>query len=590
MKLSRTRLYQHFANYSFKRKLLLLIFICIVVPVFFSLSNIIFTTSDIIKKQSAESEEYSIDLAYSYLTQKIDEIIQVMNYVQFDSEVTQVLNEGMREEISPRSFLEINNNLEYLTRNSDISITLIPIVDSNIFTNRSFISEFDRQDLLEKGNTYLDPHSRFTVHWFSGEDFGGDKQNIVLGRKMVNYSGTTVAYMYAGVDEAGIDTVLSKNEIQSDRSFILLDANNDLLHSHNASVELSKIKEDIEQQDNTFFKEIESEEYLVVQKELHPSGWRLISYIPYSEVAKELKETYQFHIVVQVFFFSLLTLFILYAVGRYVRPINHLANIANDIHNGNLDIRSNIQRRDEIGKLSLAFDSMLDRVQEMVKQITMEQELKKKAEIETLHAKIKPHFIYNVLNTIRLQVMKNGDSESSRSISTFTKFLRNIYTVSEMIPFEQEIDHTSNYVKLVNKIRKNPVDLTIDVEETTLSEEVPSFFLQPIVENSIKHGKLKEDGKIHIYAKAENHQIFIHISDNGIGIDPDEMKDIREFLTLDKKSLLQKYNENQYGIGLKNIYQRMQILFHSDFEMMVENREQGGISVTFTFPLKEEKE
>ncbi|MBM7571264.1 sensor histidine kinase [Aquibacillus albus] len=547
------------------------------------------TTSNIIQKQAVKSEEYTINLAHTYLSQKIDELIHVMNFVQFDADVIRTLNQGMQKEISPRSYLDINSSLDQLTRNSDISVSIVPVNQNQSFSNRGFTSKFNQENLKMKGHTFLDNLSSFNVYWFSNQDFNSDEQRIILGRRIVNYSGTTIAYLYAGIDGVGIDNVLNRNEFQATREFLLLDSNRDVLYGTlDSAIENNNLIEKKNNSEaNTFFTTVNDINYLVVQKRFLNSDWSLVSYMPYSEIVHELRGTYRFHIYLQLFLFTFLIIMLLYAVNRYTRPINRLASVANEIQSGDLQVRSNIDRQDEIGKLSLAFDTMLDTIQENIKQITIEQQLKNKAEIAHLHAKIKPHFMYNVLNTIRLQVMKNGDNESSNSISMFSQFLRSIYTVDESITLEKELEHTVNYLNLVNTMRKYPISIRTRVENDALFESVPSFFLQPIVENAVKHADLQEDGMININVEVTNDYMTISIKDNGVGVDDEQLKDIRSNLSLEKSAVIHQYEKEQYGIGLENIYQRMKILYGSKFMMKVENGAYNGFVVKFKFPLEE---
>lgn len=558
-----------------------------IIPTIISLTNVISTTSNTIKKQAVQSEVYTTQLAYTYLSQKVDEVIQIMNFIQFDAEILYTLNQGLHEDIPPRAFLNINKSLDHLTRNSNVSVNIVPLNHEHGFTNQGFTSKLDQKELKIKGHTHLEEESSFGVYWFSDKDFPSDEEQMILGRKIVNYTGHTIAYVYAGINGEVIDKVLSKSESQTRRKFFVLDANHDMIYgAHDFSIDDTNwLKEGNNEDSDTFFHTFNGLNYLVVQKPFISSDWLLVSYTPYDDIAQELGDTFQSHILIQVLSFSILIISLLYVVNMYTRPINHLAFAANEINKGNLHSRSNIKRKDEIGKLSVAFDSMLDRIQTMIKQITKEKNLKVKAEISYLHAKIKPHFIYNVLNTIRLQAMKNGDTESSKSIYMFTQFLRSVYTVNETITLRQELDHTIHYLNLVNKMRKFPIALKIEADDKTLLKSVPSFFLQPIVENAVNHGDLKEFGEISITTKIIHNRIAITIKDDGVGV-KDGLDNIKAHLSLIKSDIFQQDQQEQYGIGLSNIYRRMKISFGSEFIMNVDNGAENGFVVQLNFPLE----
>lgn len=135
-------------------------------------------------------------------------------------------------------------------------------------------------------------------------------------------------------------------------------------------------------------------------------------------------------------------------------------------------------------------------------------------------------------------------------------------------------------------MRKYPINLKIDVQNKALLNDVPSFFLQPIVENSVKHGELKENGEIVICAKIVNDSIAVTVKDNGVGVG-DRIDSIKSNLSLRENNIHQQYKQESYGIGLKNIYTRMKILYGSAFMMNVRNGSDNGFIVTLTFPLEE---
>src|SRR5690606_4660412 len=101
-----------------------------------------------------------------------------------------------------------------------------------------------------------------------------------------------------------------------------------------------------------------------------------------------------------------------------------LSSVASQVNQGNLSVRSNIIGKDEIGKLGKSFDLMLDRVNHMIIQIKKEQEQKRKAELEMLQAQLNPHFLFNILNSIRMRILLKGDNENAELLSSLSSFLR----------------------------------------------------------------------------------------------------------------------------------------------------------------------
>ena len=116
-----------------------------------------------------------------------------------------------------------------------------------------------------------------------------------------------------------------------------------------------------------------------------------------------------------------------------------------------------------MGRLSESFDHMLDRVNEMIQEITDTQERKRKAELDMLQAQINPHFLFNVLNSIRMKVLGKGDKESANMISSLSKLLRmTIDKNKETITFREEIQIVLDFINIMNMRQKEQVNVEID--------------------------------------------------------------------------------------------------------------------------------
>ncbi|WP_062049870.1 sensor histidine kinase [Bacillus sp. JCM 19034] len=315
--------------------------------------------------------------------------------------------------------------------------------------------------------------------------------------------------------------------------------------------------------------------------------WTIVSTMPYHAAIDELGNAFTVNIYIVTIALILLIFILLFVVNRYLQPIQNLANVAEEIDTGNLDVRSKIRRNDEIGRLSVAFDSMLDRIQDMIQQVKLEQRMKRKADMAVLQAKIKPHFIFNVLNTLRIQVLKRKDEQSAALILSFGKFLRSVYKGEETITLEQELNHIIDYIHVINAMRKNPIESYIELSDDTKHVKVPRFFIQPIVENACKHGIQHYTGCITVYSYVEGENIIVEVCDDGIGMQKEELDKLRASLLSDKQQILQSYlnaPEREFGIGLKNVFERMTLIYGEAFLMKIESQYKSGFKVRFQFP------
>lgn len=563
-----------------------------------SVANMSYTSIQYVQNQTVKNEKYMLDLSHQYFTNRAYELIATMNLVLFDNEINSILNRNLHGNSNPQMFVDINARLNLFTLNNNIFIMIMIPNNDHFFSNKNYDNYFDIQK-LQKHTPVLAEKPAFYIHWFDSQDDllheirspeGINEQMIVVGRKLTNYSGKTTGYMFAGITERNITPILGSDEYNVSRELLLVNGSNNIIfstHPYNKRLSLlDNYWKNTEQE--TPIMEYEGENYIVVDRPLPISDWKLVSVTPYQEAAEQLDQAYTFNVFLQVVAFIFMAIILLYLINKFTQPITKLAQVAGMVEHGNLEIRSNIKRNDEIGRLSIAFDLMLERIESMIEEIKMEQKIKRKAEIAALQAKIKPHFIFNLLNTIRLQFIKNHDMEAAKITQSFIQFLRSIYQGKELITLQEEVNDTVVYLNLVNAMRKNPVEMKQLIVPETFDIKIPRLITQPIVENSCKHGFRGRDGRITMESKKENDFIYLSIYDNGIGMDEETLSTLKESIKMNKKMIVNQFQTNpsdMFGIGLKNVYERMILTYGEEADMIIESGINKGTKITLVFPI-----
>ncbi len=196
------------------------------------------------------------------------------------------------------------------------------------------------------------------------------------------------------------------------------------------------------------------------------------------------------------------------------------------------------------------------------------------SEMAFLQAQIKPHFIYNTLNTIAYFCMRDG-ARARDLLNNFAEYLRTHFDFKDMskpILLERELHIVKTYLEIEKERFGSRLDVEFDVDEETLAAKVPPFIIQPLVENAVHHGALKrmEGGMVRISAKFAQGGIRLQVEDNGVGMSADTAA-----------SLLSGQRES--GIGFRNIQERLRKLY--GVEVGVHSLEGEGTSVTFTIPV-----
>mgnify|MGYP001390583134 CR=1 FL=1 len=216
-----------------------------------------------------------------------------------------------------------------------------------------------------------------------------------------------------------------------------------------------------------------------------------------------------------------------------------------------------------------------------------EQELlsmKTQAELNMLQAQINPHFLYNTLETINMMSIRRGDTEISSIVNALADLLR--YSVSkgtDTALLDRELKHAANYIKIQQARFGNSFEAEFDVPDELRQYPVLRFILQPIIENSIKHGFAgwESGGKIVVSARKDGDHLVIRVRDNGVGMDKRTLDALKEEIGRG----LKEWKPGDHGIGLKNVFLRMKLFYGDRMSMDIKSGLMKGTEVMFRIPV-----
>lgn len=266
------------------------------------------------------------------------------------------------------------------------------------------------------------------------------------------------------------------------------------------------------------------------------------------------------------------------------KPLKNLEINMKKAERGEFDIRVEIESTNEIGKLARTFNLMIMKIKELMSQIVMEQEMKRVSELKALQAQIKPHFLYNTLDSIIWMAETGKMEEVVEMTSSLSKLLRStIGEGEELIPIARELEHILHYLTIQNMRYRHKFTYSIEVDEDILECSILKLVLQPLVENAIYHGikHNPEQGHILIRGKREQNDITIQVIDNGVGMNPEQMN----------KLLLQKADYRiGSGVGVANVNHRIQLYFGDHYGLSFTSEMEEGTTVTLRIPALYEEE
>ncbi|MBZ5642004.1 MAG: histidine kinase [Acidobacteriia bacterium] len=198
------------------------------------------------------------------------------------------------------------------------------------------------------------------------------------------------------------------------------------------------------------------------------------------------------------------------------------------------------------------------------------QQLLLKARMDALTAQINPHFLFNTLNTVSSLIRYDPDTARGVVIKLSNILRRLLRKHETFVPLQEELDFIDDYLDIeVARFGHDNLQIHKHIDERTLDAFVPSMFLQPIVENALKHGLAAKlgVGELNISTATQDGRLVITIEDNGVGISKERMAKVY-----------------QDGIGISNVHERLRVLYGADFKMDISSREGEGTRIQIEIP------
>jgi len=260
-------------------------------------------------------------------------------------------------------------------------------------------------------------------------------------------------------------------------------------------------------------------------------------------------------------------------------PIERLSQSMSNVKTGWLHRVSIDLPNDEIGHLKASYNNMLVEINRLIEQLVEKETQAQRAELEILQEQIKPHFLYNTLDTIGYLALEKPRDEVYDAIETLGNFYRKFLSKgSNEIELREEVAIIRDYLTLQKLRYDNIIKDIYEIDEALMEYGIPKLILQPLVENSIYHGiRLKgECGIIKISAYEKEEILFIHVYDNGIGMSQDQMK-----------NLLMKNNSRSFGF--KGTIERIQYFYDRKDVYEIRSEEGEYCEVILKLPARRKK-
>ncbi len=280
----------------------------------------------------------------------------------------------------------------------------------------------------------------------------------------------------------------------------------------------------------------------------------------------------------------LLIVLIHYTVRTLLRRFYLILKTVRSVQQGDLGVRTPIYGQDEIAQMGKQVNRMLDKINILMTENTEREIIMKNTEIRALHNQINAHFIYNVLESIKMMAEVSEHFQIADAVTSLGKLLRySMRWTKGNVTIEEEIEYIQNYLALINLRFDYQIHLSLSIPDSLMKQQIPKISLQPIVENAIGHGLGDVSADTYIYIKAyeERGLCCIEVTDPGKGMDVQTL----QTLTQKIEGAVEPGGGSGPGIGLKNVQDRIRVTFGEQYGLTVQSKLGMFTKVVVTLPI-----
>lgn len=334
-----------------------------------------------------------------------------------------------------------------------------------------------------------------------------------------------------------------------------------------------------EYDDGDFVETFHGEKQVVTVKSVGYTGWKIVGVMPMKDITANYSHIQLLSLFI-IMLLIILTIFINQQVSsKIAEPIKNLQRSVERLEEGNLNADIAVGGSYEIQHLGITIRSMATQMRKLMDDIVLEQEAKRRSELDALQSQINPHFLYNALDSIVWMVENQRTAEANKMVTSLARLFRiSLSKGKNIICIADELEHAKNYLTIQMVRYQNKFSVKFDTDPRALNLSTVKLIVQPLLENAIYHGMelMEGEGEIMVKTYLNNNDLYIDVADNGDGISPE----VCRLLLMGTEKIRSKGS----GIGLKNVHERIQIAFGLQYGLEILSQLGYGTTVRIHLP------
>lgn len=425
-----------------------------------------------------------------------------------------------------------------------------------------------------------------------GSIIGDEEGNyyIPFGVKFRNfYTGEKIGYIIMYIREQAICDIYKRMVPDWGYSFII--ENDDSIISHIDKRKLGKIVLDVNSLDtNSEFEyknmKYEGENTILAVYSFSDGlknlgiNWKLISVIKQKKLFNIIDDVNRYVISIEIILFIAGAFLSIYVSLRVINPVARLRVKMGRFGKGDLNVSPiDTKSGDEIWELENTFNKMVLDIKDLILRNNVEKEKQREMELTALQAQINPHFLYNTLDAIGWIAKLKKQNDIEILVMSLAKFFRlSLHKGEKFITVDEEINLVQSFVQIEQMRSPGKFDITYNIEDSMKSFKMLKIILQPLVENSIKHGIGQKRGKglIQINGFLSGDEIIFEVIDDGIGFDMNSVD-----LVKSERGILRS------GYGIRNVDERIKLEYGSEYGLNIESEIGKGTKALIKMRIKQ---
>ncbi|QAV18971.1 HAMP domain-containing protein [Paenibacillus chitinolyticus] len=336
--------------------------------------------------------------------------------------------------------------------------------------------------------------------------------------------------------------------------------------------------------------------YLCVYAKLDRLGAFMLNIVSLEEPFSDIAKTRNNLILAMTGLIALLAVTTYFLLSLILKKLHVLQNSMKRVRQGNFHFDIDIQGGGEVGELAHHFRLMLRKINELIVEAVNKQAATKEAELNSLKNQIDSHFMYNTLENLKMMAEIREQYALSDALTSLGGMMRyNLKWTSDYVRLADEIQHIGNYIAVMNIRYDDKLRLQLEIPPEFWDQKLPKMSLQPIVENSVKHGIRSSGGEdvlvITVKARELNGRMSISVHDDGRGMSLHQLEQLRLTMNMEDEAFRHRHSAEELreregsGIGLRNVNQRVRLYYGREYGLQVTSREGAWTEVVLSLPL-----